>query len=162
MEFAKPQQQHQWLQQLVGDWEYTMTAVMGEDGAEETHKGTETVSSLGGLWIVGEGTCPGTEDGATGVNILTLGYDPAQSAFIGTWVGSMMTNMWVYRGQLDSTGKILTLDTTGPSWTDPTKTQAYRDIVEVVDANTRYLRSETQQEDGTWNRFMTSKYTRKS
>ena len=45
---------------------------------------------------------------------MTLGYDPVQKRFVGTFIGSMMTHMWIYNGTLDAAGKVLTLDTEGP------------------------------------------------
>ena len=37
----------------------------------------------------------------------------------------MMTNLWVYEGELDAAGKVLTLDADGPSVADQTKTAKY-------------------------------------
>jgi len=62
------------------------------------------VRSLGGLWILaeGRGEMPG---GAPATMLMTLGYDPAKNRFVGTWVGSMMTHLWVYQGWLNETGR---------------------------------------------------------
>ncbi len=58
--------------------------------------------------------------------LMSLGYDPAKKRFVGTWIGSMMTNLWVYDGELDPTGKILTLNAEGPSFTDKDKVAKYQ------------------------------------
>ena len=52
---TEPQKEHQWLQKLVGEWTYEGEATMepGEPPAKMT--GTESVRSLGGLWILAEG-----------------------------------------------------------------------------------------------------------
>jgi hypothetical protein len=73
----------------------------------------------------------------------------------------MMTNMWVYEGTLDPTGKILTLDTEGPSFTAEGKTAKYKDIIELKSDDHRTLTSQVLGEDGKWNHFMTAHYRRK-
>lgn len=50
----------------------------------------------------GLGEMPG---GGIATTMMTLGYDPARKWFVGTFIGSMMTHMWVYAGT------VLTLDT---------------------------------------------------
>jgi len=105
----------------------------------------------------GSGEAP---DGGIGLNVITLGYDPAKSRFVGTFVGSMMPSMWVYEGSLDASERVLTLDTKGPSFTDPNTLTEYQDIIEIIDADTRILRSVIKGDDGQWFPFMTSRYTR--
>lgn len=155
----KPEKQHEWLKQLLGEW--TISDHSSGDGAECLSMGTEKVRALGDLWVLAEGTGP-MPDGGTAFTQMTLGYDPAQGAFVGSWVGSMMTHQWIYRGELDSTEKILTLNSEGPDMEDPTKITRYRDIIEFKDANTRLLSSEHLTGEGEWKRFMTFTYTRKT
>lgn len=153
-------EQHKWLERLLGEWEFEMETP-GEAGKEPTKsKGTEVVKSLGGVWIVAEGI--GDMCGSPMHSLMTLSYDAEKGAFVGTWVGSMMVYLWVYRGELDESGKSLTLSAEGPSWEDPKKMRNYRDIIEFVDDDHRFLRSEMQQEDGTWKEFMRLPYRRKS
>ena len=120
---AEPQKEHKWLEQLVGDWTTEMEGSGGPDQPPMKHTGTETVRSLG-VWVQCEGVMPGDVAMKT---VMTLGYDPAKKKFVGTFIGSMMTNLWVYEGELDATGKVLTLDAEGPSFADPTKTAKYKD-----------------------------------
>lgn len=157
--FASPQKEHEWLQKLVGDWTFE-SECMGEPGKPtEKHRGTESVKSLGGLWIVGEGQgeMPG---GGTARMMITLGFDPQRNRFVGTWVGSMMTHLWVYEGELDASGRVLTLNAEGPSFTDPGKLTRYQDIIEVPSADHRVLSSRSLGEDGKWTHFMTAHYRR--
>lgn len=153
-------EQHRWLLQLVGEWTMEGEGDMGPDQPPFQSSGTETVIALGDLWIVGEGV-GNMPDGGCGQMRLTLGYDAAQKAFVGSWVGSMMTHLWVYKGQLDATGKLLTLDTEGPSMTGDNKTVRYQDVITLVDANTRTLHSQTLDDQGQWQRFMTATYRRR-
>lgn len=153
-------EQHRWLLQLVGEWTMEGEGDMGPGQPPHKSTGTESVQALGELWIV----CAGTGDmpgGAQGHMRMTLGYDPEKKAFVGSWVGSMMTHMWVYQGQLDAARKVLTLDTEGPSFAGDGKTARYQDVVTLVDADTRTLHSQTLGEDGRWKRFMTATYRRR-
>jgi hypothetical protein len=119
----------------------------------------QSTRSIGGLWIQGEGKGQ-MPDGGPGTTVLTLGYDPGKKRFVGTFIGSMMYNLWVYDGQLDAAEKVLTLDTEGPSFTDPTKTAKYQDCFEIVSDDHHILYSQMLGEDGQWHRFMTAHYRR--
>ncbi len=151
---VEPQKEHQWLQKLVGEWTY-------EADVPVKCGGTQSVRSLDGVWIIGEskGEMPG---GAVATMIITLGYDPARKAFVGTWIGSMMTNLWVYDGKLDATETILTLDCEGPAMDGSAKLDKYQDIIEVVNAGHWILRAQVLGEDGAWKPFMTTHYRRKA
>ncbi|MGE3172205.1 MAG: DUF1579 domain-containing protein [Planctomycetota bacterium] len=155
----KPTAQHQWLQQLVGEWTFASEASMGPGQDAITMKGTESVSAIGGMWVVLQGT--GVLMGEKMQSMMTLGYDPEDKAFVGTWVDSMQPRMWRYRGTLDDGKKVLTLATEGPAFDDPTRTAQFRDTIELVDADTRLLYSQIQGTDGKWTEFMRAKYTRK-
>jgi hypothetical protein len=157
---AEPQKEHQWLQQLVGEWTFESDCSMGPDQPPSKFNGTETVRSLGGLWVLceGRGEMPG---GGIGTTLMTLGYDPLRKRYVGTFVGSMMTHLWVYDGQLDAAGKVLTLDTEGPSFTGDGKMVKYQDIIEFKSNDHRVLSSQTLGDDGKWHGFNTANYRRK-
>jgi hypothetical protein len=156
---AKPQPQHDWLQKLVGEWVYTVETSMGPDQPVEQTAGTETVRTLGGLWILaaGQGHVPGCGMATT---LMTLGYDPQKHRYVGTWVGSMMTYLWLYDGELDAAGQVLTLNSEGPAMTGDGTTQ-YKDIIEFKDDHHRTMTSQVLGEDGQWHRFMTAQYQRR-
>ena len=158
---AKPQPEHRWLQKLLGDWTSEAEMTMEPGKPPEKSTGTESVRSLGDLWILaeGQGEMPG---GGAATMLLTLGYDPQRKRFVGTWVGSMMTHLWVYDGALDDTGRVLTLETEGPSMTAPeTAMGKYRDVIEFLGDDHRTLTSHALGDDGTWRKFMTAHYRRK-
>lgn len=153
-----PTPEHAWLKQLVGAWTYEHSCPTGP-GEEPAHlTGTESVRMLGDLWVIGEmeGEVPG---GGRMTGVITLGYDPARGKFIGTWIGSVMASMFVYEGALDEAGWVLTLDTTGPSFKDPTRQVRYQDIVELREDGSRVLRSRCE-EEGAWHEFMQGTYRR--
>lgn len=158
---AKPVKEHEWLTRLVGEWSYEAEAEMGPDKPKMKTKGEETVRSLGGLWIIAEGWGE-MPDGERGETRMTIGYDPKTKRYPGTWVGSMMTHMWVYDGEMDKSGKILTLNAEGPSFMDPSKMAKFQDIIEIVSDDHRVLRSQFKTDTGEWIHFMTANYRRKN
>lgn len=160
MHAPEPQQEHKWLQRLVGDWTYEHECSMGPDQPPMKATGTESVRSIGGLWTVGEGHGE-MPDGGPATTIMTLGYDPQSKRFVGTFIGSMMTHLWIYNGTLDAAGKVLTLDTEGPDFSGGPDLVPYQDIIEFVDDNHRKLSSQLRGPDGKWNTFMTAHYRRK-
>src|SRR3990167_5365736 len=129
---AEPHAMHRWLKQLIGDWtsDANCDAPPGESGApaKEKSTGSEHVSDLGDLWVLCEGTCT-MRGGGEAHMLMTLGYDPEKSVFRGTWVGSMMSHMFVYEGTLDADQKVLTLETEGPSFKDDGKPARSRDVI---------------------------------
>ena len=156
---AQPQKQHEWLQQLVGKWTMEAEALAGPDQPSFKSTGTESVRSLGGLWVLceGRGEMPG---GGIANSLMTLGYDPQKKRYVGTWIGSMMTHLWVYDGEVDATGKVLTLSAEGPNFADEGKMARYRDVIEIVGSDHRTLTSHQLGDDGKWRQFMTAHYRR--
>ncbi len=157
---TEPQNEHHWLQKLVGEWTYESEAAPGSGKPPEKFRGTERVRSLQGLWILAEGQGEMPEGGVATM-MLTLGYDTQKKRFVGTWIGSMMTHLWVYEGTLDPPGKVLTLNTEGPDMSAEGKMVKYQDVIDLVSDDHRVLTSQMLGEDGKWNRFMTSHYKRK-
>lgn len=155
--FAKPQQEHQWLDQLVGPWNFEHDCRM-PDGSKSTAQGRMVCRSLGGMWLICESSGEMPNEGEW-TSMMTLGFDPAKSQYVGTFIGSMMSNIWPYHGVLDESGKKLPLYSEGPKF-DGSGTGKYRDTVEVIDANTWLFTSEFQSDDGQWVQFMVGKHTR--
>ena len=157
---AEPRKEHEWLQKLVGEWTYESEATMEPGKPPMRFSGTENVRSLGGLWILaeGQGEMPG---GGTATTMMTLGYDPQKKRFVGTWVGSMMTYLWVYDGELDAAESVLTLNAEGPSIATEGKIEKYKDVIEFKNDNHRVLTSHMLGDDGEWHGFMTANYRRK-
>jgi hypothetical protein len=151
---SEPRKEHAWLRRMVGQWTYESECLMGPDQPPMKSSGTETVRAIGDTWIVSEGTAV-MPDGSPGTVVITLGFDPQKGRFVGTFFGSMMTELWVYDGWLDADERILTLEADGQSFTDPSATAKYRDIVELVSDDYRILRSLVLGGDGQWVEFMT-------
>uniref|UniRef100_UPI002FC75EAF DUF1579 family protein n=1 Tax=Bosea sp. (in: a-proteobacteria) TaxID=1871050 RepID=UPI002FC75EAF len=77
---AKPQQEHEWLHKLVGEWTYEGDCMMGPDQPPMKSTGTQSTTSFGGLWIVGDGRGK-MPDGSPAQTRITLGYDAQKGLF---------------------------------------------------------------------------------
>jgi hypothetical protein len=154
---AESTAEHRWLQRLAGEWTFEMEAEAGPGEPPIRDTGTEQVRSLGDAWVMAESSGP-MPDGTRVTNVMTLGYDPARQRFVGTFVSSMMTNLWVYAGTLD--GDLLALDTEGPSYTQEGRIVPYRDTIGLVSDDHRVHTSSYQRDDGEWHQFMTTHYRR--
>lgn len=114
---------------------------------------------LGGFWVVSqmESEMMGEKMHA----IQTVGYDPEKGKYVGTWVDSMINHMWKYEGSVDKTGKVLTLEAEGPSFTKPGEKSPYRDVYEFVSKDEIKVSSQVEMEPGKWTTFMTGEIKRK-
>ncbi len=158
-ELPQPGKEHQWLQQLVGEWETHAVAAAAPGEPAFECRGTETVRSVGGFWTVAESK--GDVMGTTMHGVLTLGYDAHKKKYVGSWIDSMTGHMWVYEGTLDEDGKKLTLLTEGPNPMAPGKMVKAKEVMELKDQDHRTFTSHMQGEDGQWQHIVTVTYTRK-
>lgn len=154
MQIPEPTAEHRWLHSMIGEWTYEMNCSMGPDQPPMHTLGKASVRSIGGFWVLNEGTDP------HGTSIMTLGYDPKLGRFIGTFIASMMTFMWHYEGSLDPTGSILTLDTEGPNMSGDGSMVAFQDIFTRISEDERTLASQYRGPDGQWVPFMLVTYRR--
>ena len=156
---TEPREEHRWLQKLVGEWTFDGEATAAPGQPPETFTGSERVRPLGELWVLaeGEGESPG---GGIDRSVMTLGYDAQKGRYVGTWIGSMMTHLWVYDGALDAHRRVLTLEAEGPSMAGDGQMATYRDVIELKSGDHRVLTSHMLGEDGTWQQLMTAHYRR--
>lgn len=158
---TEAQKEHRWLQRLLGDWIAEGEATMGPDQPAQKWEIPERVSSVGEVWVqcVSQGDMPGCGPATT---LMTLGYDPARKHFVGTFIGSMMTHLWIYEGELDAGGEQLTLRAEGPDCSGSGRMAQYRDVITFKDDDHRVLTSYMLGENGEWTEFMTASYRRRS
>jgi hypothetical protein len=154
----EPGKEHAWLQQLAGEWAFESVCEAPPGEAPAKSSGTERVRALGPLWVLaeGEGEMPG---GGQARTVMTLGFDPQRGHFAGTWIGSMMTHLWIYTGQLDGGESVLTLETEGPDMVGQSGTRRYRDVIDLTGGE-RLLKSYFLSDDGQWQLMMTARYRR--
>ncbi len=153
MKTAEVLKEHAFLEKMVGDWTVAASDMTGDKPWQET------VRSLQGIWFVAEGAGQ-MSDGKQATTILTLGYDSSKGKYVGSWIGSMMDYMWVYEGEVDLSGNVLSLYTRGPAF-EGDGLADYREQIAFLDDNVRTFTSSAREADGTWKQFMEVKYTRK-
>jgi hypothetical protein len=90
---------------------------------------------------------------------MTLGFDPQQERYVGTFIASVMTHLWPYSGVLDGSGKKLALDSEGPKFTGSGMTK-YRDTIQLIDPDHWRLTGEAMADDGSWQMLMSSDHHR--
>jgi hypothetical protein len=147
-QFPKPQKEHEWLQQFLGEWEMDSECMPIAGQPPFKSKMQEKVRSIGGFWVMSEGEMEMM--GMKSSIVMTLGYSPEEKKYIGTWTDSMQPHMWHYEGSVDATGKILTLEADGPSMLKPGTTAKYRDVTEFKSKDERVFSSYIQNEKGEW------------
>jgi hypothetical protein len=155
----QPQAEHEWLRQFVGEWETEGQALAAPGEPAMTCKGTMRSRMLGGFWVVSESQTEMT--GASVKAIQTIGYDPEKKKYVGTWVDSMINHLWKYEGEVDETGKKLTLEAAGPNFLAAGKTAKFRDAYEFKSPDHIITTSQMQGDDGQWVTFMTGHARRK-
>ena len=155
-DLPKPEKEHEWLQQMAGEWDTEGEFVVEPGKPPIKNKGTESSRLLGGFWISSEHK--GEFLGAPFTGMLTLGYSPEKKKYVATWIDSTGSHMWHYLGSLDAGGKKLTLETEGPGHDG--KTAKFREAIEIQDKDHKVFTSSTEK-DGAWVTFATIRYTRK-
>lgn len=158
-EDQRPSRDHEWLQQLVGEWDVRFKMYTHPDQPPAEPAGADSVRALGDYWIVAETTT--MMMGAPYRGILSLGYNPQTKRFNGTWIDSMGGHLWVYQGTLNDAGDTLTLETEGPSLQGPDKTARYREVIQITGKDSRSFTSSTETQDGAWTTILTAEYRRK-
>jgi hypothetical protein len=149
---------HAWLKQMVGQWSSQSEAYFDPSQPAEKSKGTEVVKALGDFWIVNE--VKSTMMGKPFAGNMTMGYDQTKQKYVGTWVDSMTGKLWMYEGNVDATGKVLTLESEGECPMTPGKMIRFKDVTVMQDKNHKTYTSAMMNEKGEWVTIMTSKATR--
>lgn len=160
MEMAtKPVKEHEWLQNLVGEWRIESEMLMEPDSPKLKTQGRASVKSLGGLWAFSEimDTVP---DGTEVISKFALGYDVSFQEYRGCWIMSASSHLWKYVGELSEDGKTMTLNCEGPSMVKDGETALYREVIELIDENHRTQTSYAQDENGEWQEFGKAQYYR--
>lgn len=149
--------QHAWLNQLVGEWEYTGEMNMGEGMDPVTFNGIESGRPVGDFWTISENKS--TDENSKFIGVLTLGYSAEKGHYIGTWVDSLNDYMWNFTGELSDDKKSLALIARGPSMITGELCN-FQEVITIVDDNHKTYTSSIQNEDGSWTQIWTRRSVR--
>ncbi len=150
---------HAWLKQLVGEWDVTSNCAL-PNGTVETTEAHDSAHMLGEYFIIAhlKGHVPGCEDPIE--TRFTIGYDEEKDVFPACWCCSVMPRMFTYEGVLSEDKTTLTLECEAPDMVDMSINRLYRDVITIVSDTERTFHTMIQQDDGSWNKFMWSSYTK--
>jgi hypothetical protein len=158
-EMPTPVKEHEALAKFAGEWETKAECIVAPGQEPITCEGTESAKMVGGFWLMSRGH--GDMMGTPVDSVLTIGFDPKTKKYVGTFLCSADSTLWKYEGEMDASGKKLTLRTEGPLMTDPTKTGKYKEVLELVDKDHKRFTSYMIDENGKETKFVTMEYRRK-
>jgi hypothetical protein len=147
-----------WLQQLIGEWRYTLRTADDSEHPGFVAKGTEVVRRIGDHFVAIENSGP-SDDGSSSHAVTLVGYEPASGRFSGAVAGTAVPKLFVYDGALADDGRSLLLETEGPAMTEGQTTDRYRDVFRVDDEDHRSTAAEVW-DGGAWKEFMRTDYER--
>lgn len=154
----KPGKQHETLRQFEGTWDAVcrFTGEPGKPMAES--KGVETASmGLGGFWLMYE--FKGEMNGQPFTGRGTLGYDQQKQKYVGTWIDSLKSGLFLSEGTADEQGKVFTMIAQG--YCDAQgKAITMKQVLELKDRDNRKLSFLTPSPDGKDLVVGTIEYTR--
>jgi hypothetical protein len=144
--------EHQLLKRMEGAW----TASIKSDAGAST--GTMVCKlACNGLWLTTEFTSDfgGQSYQGRGLD----GYDPAKKKYVSVWVDSMSTRPLLFEGEMDATGKVLTMIGEGPGFDgQPTR---FKSVTRHVDGDHLAFGMFVVAPDGSETQVMSIDYVRK-
>ena len=154
-----PQKEHEWLQQLVGEWDSTGKIFMQPGQPPIETKGAERSRMIGGFWATFEHT--GSFQGQPFTGILTLGYDAEKRSYVGTWIDSMSPYLTTMKGDYDPATKTMTAIGAGRDAMTGKQTRT-KHVSQYVDDDTRTFQMYMTGDDGKEFKVMEITYHRRA
>ncbi|MEE8136808.1 MAG: DUF1579 domain-containing protein [Thermodesulfobacteriota bacterium] len=157
-EYATPSEGHKVMEQLVGNWDYSLKYWTSPHAPPEQSTGTNDIK-----WILGnrflEMDVKGTSMGQPFQGMGIIGYDNAKKEYVNTWIDTMGTGMMNATGSYNAETKTMTEKGT---FTDPmTGEQSFKGVTKFIDDNRFNYEMYISNPDGTEFRNMEINYTRK-
>lgn len=161
MELTTPGENHKVLNQLVGNWTYTISFKMAKDAPEQTSTGnSENAWILDGRFlqqkVSGVMDMGGQKQSFNG--IATIGYDNGKREYQSTWMDNMNTGLMTATGQYDATTKTLK---EGGEFFCPIKNSIVKTQSELQFVDADHFTYTTYDVSGEKYKSMEIKYTRK-
>lgn len=145
--------EHQMLKMDEGVWDAKITLLSRSDGEPAHYDAKETNTMIGELWSIGTLEIPELDYSG----FATLGYDPAQQQYIGTWIDSSTPSIVNMSGTYDQETKTLTLFYT--TYGENGQAIERKNVMVYTDESTRDYVMYVKGEDG-WDRSMEILYKR--
>jgi hypothetical protein len=157
-ELPPPQKEHAWLRRFVGEWDAELEMFGAPDQPVMRTKGSEHARMIGGFWVISEGR----NDVFPYECRLTLGYDVQRQRYVGTWIDSMSGYLWRYEGNVDASGRVLTLNAEGPFPSMPGGAMTeFREVTEFLGDDHHVFTSSRRGADGQWTPCVRINFRRK-
>ena len=96
--------EHELLASTCGTWNVDCTYFMDPSQPPMKTKAVETVEPVGAYWTVSH--FKSDMMGAPFAGRATMGYDTRRKTWVGTWIDSMSTHLFVMEGTLDDDGTL--------------------------------------------------------
>jgi hypothetical protein len=115
MDMPKPTAEHQKLMAGAGEWAGTITMFDMPGMEAKPAPATETVTSIGGFWLLSDFHCDfmGMPYHGSG----HIGYDAEKKMYVGTWVDSMSSYFSLMEGKYDEAKKAVVMRWKAPDMT---------------------------------------------
>ena len=148
------------LQKDVGTWDATIKIWPVPNAQPIESKAVEKNELLpGGMWLVSrfDGDLGGVKFSGLG----TVGYDPIEKKYVGTWIDSMTPHLTIVKSEYDKATK--TMSGTGTGRDGATgKEMTSKHVSRYVDDNTRVFEMFAPDPDGKEFKLMEVTYKRRS
>lgn len=157
-EYATPGEGHKVMEQLVGNWDYSLKYWRSPDAPPEESTGINDIK-----WIMGnrflEMDVRGTSMGQQFEGMGIIGYDNAKKEYVNTWIDTMGTGMMNATGSYDAETKTMTEK---GKFTDPiTGEQSFKGVTKFIDNDNFTYEMYISSPGGEEIRVMEINYTRK-
>jgi len=157
-EYATPGEGHKAMEQLVGNWDYSLKYWTSPKAPPEESTGTNDIK-----WILGnrflEMNVKGTSMGQPFEGMGIIGYDNVKKEYVNTWIDTMGTGMMNATGSYDAETK--TMREKG-KFTDPiTGEESFKGVTKFIDNDNMTYEMYISSPGGKEFRVMEINYTRK-
>jgi hypothetical protein len=145
------------LATFVGTWSTTNEFQTEPSAPMQQTVGRAVGRAIGDHWVVVEHV--GTHFGKPFSAVLVIGHDATAATYTGNWFDSLSSTLTQYRGDLDPTGKILSLHSQQPSTQVAGATAEFQERIELTSSDQIKLTSQTRSGQD-WITIVTTTYQR--
>jgi hypothetical protein len=152
-------EEHELLKKDAGTWDAAMKLWPRPDAEPLESRATESNKLFGeGLWLVThfDGEIGGMKFSGLG----TLGYDPVEKKYVGTWIDSISPHLTTSKGDYDEETKTLTMTAQGRDLESGEVITA-KHILKYADDDTRTFEIHMPGDDGEHWKMLEVNYTRR-